>query len=165
MLLAVPLALVVIGVVRSVDTSSEAAHVVVLTRGDLAGVSWQLEAGEVDGRLCLSMHSATQPDSTAPYGSLCSFGETGQDVPFLEGYLKSSNQVFFAGPAPEAATSVKLATHLTVPTYPMPKGVGLPTARYWVEAMTLPPPSQWGVLLNGPILLTAAGQVVPFGQY
>ncbi len=145
---------------------------VTLTAGTYNGVQWELQASMSNGKLCMQLTGpAGQNDpvnSTAGYPGQCQFDRTCQLCSFTGGGIGPADSSVAYGPLPVDATQIRVATHEVLPTFPLPKGHGLPSGRYWVDIR----PTNWptaspgdGTRLATPQPLDAQGHLVKFANF
>ena len=144
---------------------------VLLTSGTYRHVWWGVWAWEDGaGHLCLTMAGRGGPDATPKPrdadGGACGFARTPSYSHFYDSGPGPAGSYYNMGPVPRAATRIKVASRETLPTSPLPRGVGLPAGRYWVEILPASGlPSADGTSLRTLQPLDAAGQPVAFRAF
>jgi hypothetical protein len=86
-------------------------HHAVIASGVTSGVPWQLEASNPDGRFCLVMSGG----DAAEFGASCGFGPAASIYSSATVSKFASDRVVIFGPAPSAATQVRLGPALATP--------------------------------------------------
>jgi hypothetical protein len=133
---------------------------VVLERGHLAqNRPWQLAASEQGGELGLYLENPSGGDYSDAVGFA---GGPGAGF-WMEGSGPGSS-VFYYGPVPAAAVTVRLSAPgrapIRVPTRLIPARDGLPRGRFFIVDPPGPPSVNWNVTL-----LDSAGHEVPFADF
>jgi hypothetical protein len=90
--------------------SFETRHAVI-TSGVTSGVPWQLEASNPDGQFCLVMSGG----GAAEFGASCGFGPAASIYSAATVSQFANHSVLIFGPAPAAATQVRLSPTLAAP--------------------------------------------------
>jgi hypothetical protein len=141
-----------------------------LRSGTYRGTPWRLDARYSQGQLCISVDSPKGPaDVLHGFAGACGFEnapDKGADY-FASGPGPGPDAAFVNyGPLPSEATSVRVATHEIVPSYPFPAVAGLPKGRYWIdiEGLRWPSPDQGKALLR-PQPLDAQGNPASFTKF
>ena len=133
---------------------------VVLERGHLAqNRPWQLAASEQGGKLGLYLENPSGGDYSDAVGFT---GDPGAGF-WMEGSGPGSS-VFYYGPVPAAAVTVRLSAPgrapIRVPARLIPARDGLPRGRFFIVDPPGPPSVSWNVTL-----LDSAGHEVPFADF
>lgn len=153
-------------------TVSARSPQVLLTHGSRNGIRWGLWAWEQpqNGRrvLCMDLsgpdrYAAAGAPGVPPTGG-CAFNDRSPGSGYYASGLGpgSGTSVSF-GPLPVRAATIRVAG-ITLPTYPLPSGRGLPRGRYWIRFAssrvtgTTAPSSS-------PVPLDAHGHRVPFQPF
>ena len=133
----------------------------VLVRGHLpGGREWQLAAWMQDRQLGLDME---EPSGHSDSGQVGFAASRNYSYYWGEG-LGPGNSIFYYGPVPPAAVSVRLTAPgqhpMLVHTVPLPAGRGLPRGRFFVVQPPGPVTVDWSV-----VPLDAAGHKVAFKAF
>ena len=153
-------------------SSVQPTRQVLLTSGTSQGVWWGVWAWEGGaGHLCMAMAGRDGPNAAHPppqdaAGGACGFARTPSYPHFVDSGRGPAGSGFSMGPLPPDATQIRVAAKEILPTEPLPRGVGLPPGRYWVEIVPAAGrPSADGRVLDTPQPLNAAAQPVAFKKF
>lgn len=162
--LAVALVITVVTGFVVLRPSNQDSGVVQVRSGVYRGVAWRLKAGTVNGQFCMELRRSHEQQ---PFAGACGF----DDVPSKGSHYYASGpgpceSYVNYGPLPPNAVSVRIASHQTVRTYPLPTGHGMPNGRFWVdfEPASWPSASQ-GTPLDNPQPVDRSGNPVGFEAF
>jgi hypothetical protein len=151
--------------------ASRPTRQVQLTSGTSHGVWWGVWAWEERGSLCMAIagrpgpNAATEPSQDAQ-GGACGFARTPTYPHFFDSGPGPAGGYYNMGPLPSDAVQIRVSTTVILPTERLPRGVGLPAGRYWVQIIPAAGAGLGdGTDLNTPQPLNAAGQPVPFRKF
>ena len=144
---------------------------ILLTSGITDHVWWGVWAWEQGGSLCMEIagrpgpNAASEPSQDAR-GGACGFARTPTYPHFIDSGPGPAGGYYNMGPLPSDAVQIRVSTKVVLPTEPLPRGVGLPAGRYWVQILPAAGlPASDGAPLKTPQPLNASGQPVPFKKF
>lgn len=142
---------------------------VVLARGvTSSGAVWQLDAKEIDGRLCMQLSGPRGPRHRAGYGGECGFDRSQALGDYwVSTSIRTADGVagIRFGPLPTQATRIRVDTHRVIATHLFPPRTGLPTGRYWLGLEPRHPPPRSGRVLILPVPLDTTGHPVAYAKF